>query len=88
MAAMVAAKKNPCNRSPFIHWFSVAPEPSQEELVGVYRWVLELQPQVSIDQFRCCLGCMQFTARHKLVAKFPTETKVMVPKWNDTLLQA
>lgn len=86
--AMVKAKNHPINRQPMLEYMSFSPEPKREELIGIFRLCQSLHPSLSTDQHLFVMETARFAARLRLMEKFPKETKIMVPKFNEALLKA
>lgn len=58
-----AKKKKHLNRAPLVGWISTTEKVNQRELVGIYRWALDLRVSASADQLRAGLEVMSMTAR-------------------------
>ena len=86
--AMVKAKNHPINRQPMLEYMSISHEPKREEAIGIYRLCLSMHPSISTDQHLFVMETARFAARLRLMEKYPKETRIMVPKFNEALLKA
>ena len=88
MEAATAAMKHPPNRALLVHLLKSLPEVNQAEVVGIFRWLLQLHPAASMNQMESCKAVLDFVVRLDLKSAFPEEVNCMRPKFDEILLQA
>ena len=87
--AMLAAKKVPAQRQQMLQLLqNMTTRPNQSELIGILRWMVELKPSVSSEQYQGVLQCMRWITRMGLETTFPEEIKVCHAALEQGLLQA
>ena len=74
-------------RSRMLQWLACTTQANQAEMVGACRWVCRLRPSVA-EQLHCCVEVMRFICRLELHTKYEKEAKLMLPKFEEVLLQA
>lgn len=85
--AMLAAKRPPINRAPLINYLTTAEAPNMSEVIGIFRWALELNPLGSACQLRGVMEVMRWVTRCQLEEKYATQLAHLKTKFNEALVQ-
>jgi len=86
--AMLAAKRHPCNRQPLIQYLITADTPNMSEVMGIFKWCLELNPAASAEQLRGVLEVMRWVRRLELDDTYETQLAHLKDKFNEALVHA
>jgi hypothetical protein len=87
LKAMVAYKRNPHDNEPFQLYLGQAKLPNATELVGTFKWAVELSPNHP-KQFGALMDLLRFCERHSIPEKFPAHWKLMRDLFDRTLVAA
>jgi hypothetical protein len=87
LKAMVAFKRNPLDNEPFQLYLGQAKMPNETELVGTFKWAVELSPNHP-KQFGALMDLLRFCERHRVDKTFPAQWKMMRDLFDRTLVAA
>jgi hypothetical protein len=87
--AMLASKKVPAQRQPMLQLLqNMTKVPNQSEMVGILRWMVELRPTASSEQYQGVIQTMKWITRLGLDNTYPEEIKVCQAAFEQGLMQA
>ena len=87
--AMLASKKVPPQRQPMLQLLqNMTKKPNQSEVVGILRWMVQLTPSLSSEQYQGVIQTMRWVTRLDLDKNFKDEVNMCKGCFEEGLLLA